>query len=30
MIQHALVVGFTLDELARLLRARDRGHPPVS
>jgi DNA-binding transcriptional MerR regulator len=28
LIQRALVVGFTLDELARLLRARDRGHPP--
>ena len=28
LIQRALSVGFTLDELARLLRARDRGHPP--
>jgi DNA-binding transcriptional MerR regulator len=28
LIQRALVVGFTLDELARLLRARDHGHPP--
>jgi DNA-binding transcriptional MerR regulator len=28
LIQRALAVGFTLDELAGLLRARDRGHPP--
>jgi DNA-binding transcriptional MerR regulator len=28
LIQRALAVGFTLTELARLLRARDRGHPP--
>jgi|GEM_PF-263297 len=28
LIQRALSVGFSLDELARLLRARDRGHPP--
>jgi DNA-binding transcriptional MerR regulator len=28
LIQRALAVGFTLDELARLLRARDRGQPP--
>jgi DNA-binding transcriptional MerR regulator len=28
LIQHALSVGFSLDELARLLRARDQGHPP--
>jgi DNA-binding transcriptional MerR regulator len=28
LIQRALGVGFTLDELAGLLRARDRGHPP--
>lgn len=28
LIQRALTVGFTLDELARPLRARDRGHPP--
>jgi DNA-binding transcriptional MerR regulator len=28
LIQGALAVGFTLDELARLLRARDRGQPP--
>ena len=28
LIQRALSVGFTLDELARLLRARDRGRPP--
>lgn len=28
LIQRALAVGFTLDELARLFRARDRGQPP--
>ena len=28
LVQRALVVGFTLDELARVLRARDRGEPP--
>jgi DNA-binding transcriptional MerR regulator len=28
LIQRALVVGFTLDELARVLRDRDRGAPP--
>jgi DNA-binding transcriptional MerR regulator len=28
LIQRALSVGFSLDELARLLRARDRGQPP--
>jgi len=28
LIQRALAVGFSLAELARLLRARDRGHPP--
>ena len=28
LIQRALSVGFTLDELEKLLRARDRGHPP--
>ena len=28
VIQRALGVGFTLGELAGLLRARDRGHPP--
>jgi DNA-binding transcriptional MerR regulator len=28
LIQRALAVGFTLDELSGLLRARDRGHPP--
>jgi DNA-binding transcriptional MerR regulator len=28
LIQRALSVGFSLDELARLLRARERGHPP--
>jgi DNA-binding transcriptional MerR regulator len=28
LVQRALAVGFTLDELARLLRARDRGQPP--
>ena len=28
LIQRALSVGFTLAELARLLRARDRGQPP--
>lgn len=28
LIQRALSVGFTLDELARLLRARDAGRPP--
>jgi DNA-binding transcriptional MerR regulator len=28
LIQRALAVGFTLDELAGLLGARDRGHPP--
>lgn len=28
LIQRALSVGFSLDELAKLLRARDRGHPP--
>jgi len=28
LIQRALSVGFTLDELARLLSARDRGRPP--
>ncbi len=28
LVQRALSVGFSLDELARLLRARDRGQPP--
>ena len=28
LIQRALVIGFTLDELARVLRDRDRGMPP--
>jgi DNA-binding transcriptional MerR regulator len=28
LIQRALNVGFSLDELSKLLRARDRGHPP--
>lgn len=28
LIQRALAVGFTLDELTRLFRARDRGQPP--
>jgi MerR family Zn(II)-responsive transcriptional regulator of zntA len=28
LIQRALVVGFTLDELARVLRERERGTPP--
>jgi len=28
LIQRALAVGFTLDELAELLRERDRGEPP--
>jgi MerR family Zn(II)-responsive transcriptional regulator of zntA len=28
LIQRALAVGFTLDELSDLLRARDGGHPP--
>ena len=28
LIQRALVVGFTLDELARVLRERERGEPP--
>jgi DNA-binding transcriptional MerR regulator len=28
LIQRALAVGFTLDELATLLRDRDRGRPP--
>lgn len=28
LVQRALVVGFTLDELARVLRERDRGAPP--
>jgi DNA-binding transcriptional MerR regulator len=28
LVRHALVVGFTLDELARVLRERDRGEPP--
>jgi DNA-binding transcriptional MerR regulator len=28
LIQRALAVGFTLDELARLFRARDRGQLP--
>ncbi len=28
LVQRALVVGFTLDELARVLRDRDRGAPP--
>jgi DNA-binding transcriptional MerR regulator len=28
LVQRALNVGFSLDELARLLRARDRGRPP--
>lgn len=28
LIQRALSVGFSLDELAKLLRARDRGQPP--
>jgi MerR family copper efflux transcriptional regulator len=27
-VQRALVVGFTLDELARVFRQRDRGHAP--
>jgi len=28
LVQRALVVGFTLDELARVLRERDGGRPP--
>jgi DNA-binding transcriptional MerR regulator len=28
MVQRALLAGFTLDELARVLRDRDRGQPP--
>jgi DNA-binding transcriptional MerR regulator len=28
LVQRALVVGFTLDELARVLRERDRGEAP--
>jgi DNA-binding transcriptional MerR regulator len=28
LVQRALVVGFTLDELARVFRQRDRGDPP--
>ena len=28
LIQRALGVGFSLDELAKVLRARDRGQPP--
>jgi len=28
LIQRALSAGFSLDELAKLLRARDRGNPP--
>ena len=28
LIQRALSVGFSLDELSKLLRARDRGEPP--
>ena len=28
LVQRALVVGFSLDELARVLRERDRGEPP--
>ena len=28
LVQRALVVGFTLDELARVLRERERGQPP--
>jgi DNA-binding transcriptional MerR regulator len=28
LVQRALVVGFTLDELARVLRERERGEPP--
>jgi MerR family Zn(II)-responsive transcriptional regulator of zntA len=28
LIRRALTVGFTLDELASFLKARDRGHPP--
>ena len=28
LIRRALAVGFTLDELARFLKARDRGHAP--
>jgi DNA-binding transcriptional MerR regulator len=28
LVQRALVVGFTLDELARVFRERDRGTPP--
>lgn len=28
LIQRALSVGFSLDELARILRARDHGRPP--
>jgi MerR family transcriptional regulator, Zn(II)-responsive regulator of zntA len=30
LIQRALAVGFTLDELSRLLRARDAGHAPCA
>ena len=28
LVQRALAVGFTLEELTRLLAARDAGHPP--
>jgi DNA-binding transcriptional MerR regulator len=28
LIRRALAVGFTLDELARFMKARDRGQPP--
>jgi DNA-binding transcriptional MerR regulator len=28
LVRRALGIGFTLDELARILRARDRGHAP--
>jgi DNA-binding transcriptional MerR regulator len=28
LVQRALTIGFTLEELARLFRARDRGRPP--
>jgi len=28
LIRHALAVGFTLDELSRFLKARDRGQAP--
>jgi DNA-binding transcriptional MerR regulator len=30
MIRHALAVGFTLDELARVFRMRDAGNPPCA